>query len=50
MLHFGRNDLTLVLVMVVGDMRRWENDQRLVVYKQNMVTSTNAERSQRFKK
>ena len=49
-LRYGRNDLTLVLVIVVGDIRRWENDQSLVVCKQNMVTSTNAEKSQRVKK
>ena len=49
-LRYGRNDLTLVLVIVVGDIRRWENDQSLVVCKQNMVTSTEAERSQRIER
>ena len=43
-LRYGRNDLTLVLVIVVGDIRRWENDQSLVVCKQNMVTDARPRR------
>ena len=49
-LHVGRNDITCVWLTNVGDMRYWKNDQSLVVCKQNMVTSTEAERSQRIER
>ena len=49
-LRYGRNDLTYIKVKITKDMKLWESNQSLVHYIQYVVTSTNAERSNRVKK